>query len=333
MCPVEKTGAASELLTSPFLADPILQKKLNEQNLWEILINLPGEYSKQDILDFLRFRHSQLADLMQNYLTMSTPADVEEPQFDTTAEMNSKNAFSKEDQLGIAELFAKIFQTGTKQGQQKSAQVKGPEMPEEEGAGTAKYSMGAKLGVEKTKSTDPLPPPDDGFGAATIAEAEQFLEGMDDFVNVDFANKIFEAQCMMEYSSKNAELEKEVKEIIDKVKRGQIDAVWVLIAVAKVNCTRNGLLFSQYGKKLWRLNDMSTRLMNELLPGISAGNPADLHILQQKQKEFGFQQQFLVQDMQKLSNNIEQTMTFARTTIDEIFKTRLHIINAPFRGS
>ena len=324
MCPVKKSGAASELNVSPHLADPILQRRLSEQNLWALLTNLPGEYTKQDIFDYLKSQHSQLTDLVQNYLTMSTGADVKAPHFTvTTSEMDQNSAFNSDEQKGLAALMNRMLQLSSKSA--KGDMSKSASAPP--GQGSSKFAVAPKSSSAKADNEAPQQPFD---GPSVTGEASAYLQELDNFL-LEYDNKIFEAQLAQQLESKNEELKAEMQRIVDKVRRGDLDAVWILVAVAKVNSSRNGLLFSQFGKKLWRMNDESNRVMNELLPGLDS-NIGNVQILQQKQKEIGFQQQFLIQDMQKLTQNIEQTLNFAKTTIDEIFKTRLHIINAPFKS-
>lgn len=305
MCPVPKTSAASsELPLQSFLADPIVNKRFNE-NIWEFLSTLPINISKEDVWNHLRFENERLMDLVQNYKTMSMYGEPEEFGPPKMTEMNPKFALTADDQAEFAAMMAKVIGKG------KAAMAPKAAMGEGKMASGGKAPTGAEILAE---------------ASGTYDDAQTLLAEMQD--------TWFEVQCIMDQSKQHEELKQEVERILALVRSGRIDAVWILIALAKVNVSKNGLLFSQFGRKLWRLNDQATKVTDELF----ARSPSDpqyaayLQMTSQKQKELGTQQQFLIQDMQKLTQNIEASLSFARTSIDEIFKTKLHIINAPFKS-
>lgn len=321
MSPVSKTGPASELGVSPHLVDPMLQRRLNEQNLWEVLSTLPGEYTKQDILDYLKFRLDQLRAVIQNDQMKSGEADVPVPVSRMAGAANPELSLTKEDHAELALMMAGAAGTGRAVSSPKGARM--------EAGTTPRYSVSARAtegeGEEGAAAEDAVAP------TSLAAEHEGLMDEVDG-VRLWWFDKVFEIQLQQELKAKNAELETELKSIMSKVRSGQIDAVWILVALAKVNSSRNGLLFTQFGRKLWRLNDEANNVLKELYSSGGTNSPAALQVVAQRQKEIGFQQQFLISDMQKLTQHIETSLSFAKGSIDEIFKTRLHIINAPFKN-
>lgn len=314
MSPVQKAqGAAAELGISPHL-DPILVKKLNEQNVWEVLSS-SLDVNRQDIMDHLKFKHAQLEDLIQNFKTMSMFAEANECLPKITAHMNADAQLSQQE----LEAFAKALVAA----QQQTAAGEGKKF-----AGGGKMAAGGGKTAEGGEKSTSAP-----LLGEEVAQAEALLDEYEAFW-ADFQETIFNVQLQGELEAKNQELEAEVQRIIAMVRSGKIDAVWLLIALAKVNVSKNGLIFTHLGKKYKRMNDQANRAVEELFK-MDTNNPqyyAYLQMTSQKQKEIGTNQQFMIQDMQKITQNIEQVMSFAKSAIDEIFKTRLHMINAPFRS-
>lgn len=318
MSPIQKTSAAaSELGISSHITDPIFQKRLNEQNIWEILSTLPGEYTKQDIIDYLKMRRDQLADLVQDFKTMSVYAEPEEISIAKIPEMNMDVALSDAD---CAELVQMIVEAMSGAG---AGGGEGGGAMEEGGAGGAGGKFAAVGKTSAGGGTKTARTPDNILSNAqnTYDDAMNLLDMLED--------KWFETQLRLDLGAKDSELRSEVQRILALARSGRIDAVWVLVAIAKVSASRNGFLFTQFGKRLYRLNEEADNIVKDLL----AKSPADMQYagylqqVSQQQKEIGTQQQFLIQDMQKLTQNIETVISFAKGSIDEIFKTKLQLVN------
>jgi hypothetical protein len=307
MCPVKASAPGADLGISPHLADPILVKRLNEQNIWQVLSTLPGQYSKQDVIDHLKFKHSQLFDLIQDYKTMSMYSEPPEFGPKLASNINQDNQLTEQEQQDLAAMF-KMMGKSAKSGKKSGKFTVAPKAAE---------------GAKDSKAVS----------GEVVAEGEALVDEYETWM-VEFEQRLFDIQLQQDMEAKNEELKAELQRIIEMVRSGKIDAVWLLVALAKVNSSRNGLLFTQFGKKLHRYNDQATKVTEELY----SRNPADpqyaayLQMTSQKQKEITFQQQFLIQDMQKLTQNIEKVLTFAKTQIEAIFRTRLHMLNAPFRN-
>ncbi len=305
--------------------DPFTQKQINRGNIYELLANLPGQFSKQDLMDHMKTQHMRLQDLVKNHQLMSGKGQVKPPT--QMMKFNAKFAMSQDD---ISDLMMMLFQ------QKAQAAAKGDKAAMKDmmmmGGRGGKFAMAPQpgKGAKAAKDADkPVPP----MAEEIIASSDMTYQEAMDFV-FEMQNRMFELQCQLDMEKKHEELKQEVQRIIEMVRSGKVDAVFLLIALAKVNASKNGLLFTQFGKKLWKLNDEATRVTEELYSGdpMDPQYAAQLQMTAQKQKAIGFQQQFLIQDMQKVTQNIESVMSFAKQAIDDIYKTKMHIINAPFKG-
>lgn len=321
MCPVEKTHAAPDLGVSPHLDDPILLKRLNEQNINKILAEIDGDYTKQDILDHLKFKRDQLFDLLQNYQTVSDTAEPTRPRVEAIPKFDETRTLSDND-LEAFQNMLKLALTET--GERRS-------VPK---AGIA--SMNIKAGVDDELTPEEL----EAQARASLtyegteAAVETTVYGVDTFLDI-VEPEIFASQLQMEMEEKTAELEQEIQRILAMVRSGKIDATFLLIALAKVTAAKNGLLFTQMGRRITRLNLESSKIMKDLYasdPNTDPKYAAKLQMTSQQQKEIGQRQQFIMQDMQAASSNIEKAVAFGKNSIDDIFKNRLQIINA-IRGN
>lgn len=289
---------------SPHLTDPMLLQRLNRENLWEVLGSIRDGILLHDVDAYFKFRKEQLAELVQNYQTMSVEAEPPTPDIrNMSIEMRSEHALTTADQAELANMMSEL-----NVGQARLAAVP---------AATGGRQMSGKAAQDGS-----VPP-------GPTADAQILLDELKDWWT-EYENKIFTLQMRGDLELKNSELSNELRQMVELVRSGKADAVFLLIAIARVNLSRNGFLFTQFGKRLMKMNEQATAITNDLLAGSTQSTDyyAQLQITSQKQKEIGTQQQFLVQDMQKLTQEIERILSFAKTGIDDIFKTKLQIANS-----
>jgi len=155
----------------------------------------------------------------------------------------------------------------------------------------------------------------------TIDEWDQFLD--------DTWGTIFDAQLTQEMQRKMGEIKSEVQRIIALAKEGKIGVEFVLIALAKVNATKNGVLMSGLGKKMYKINDDMNQMSADLYEMSASGDPnyyAQLQATQSETRDGSFQLNLLTQDMQKVMQDVASTMEFVHSTLGELNRSRREII-------
>jgi len=154
----------------------------------------------------------------------------------------------------------------------------------------------------------------------TLGEWDQFLD--------DTWGTIFDAQLSQDMMRKMGEIKAEVQRIITLAKQGKIGVEFVLIALAKVNATKNGVLMSGLGKKVYKINSD----MNDISAELHSMSPSDpryfgtLQTSQSETRDGSFQLNLLMQDMQKVMQDVASTMEFVHSSIGELNRTRREII-------
>lgn len=157
------------------------------------------------------------------------------------------------------------------------------------------------------------------LAGATLDEWEQFQS--------DMWGQIFDAQFQQDYQKRMGEIKAEVQKILSMVKSGQIEPEFALIAMAKVNATKNGCLMTWLGKKASHINESLNKISNDLASG-SASNPnyyADLQTAQGKTRDGSFQLNLLVSDMQKVMQDVAGTLEFVHSFLGEVSRHRREI--------
>ena len=154
----------------------------------------------------------------------------------------------------------------------------------------------------------------------TLSEWDQFLD--------DTWGQIFDAQMMSDYRSRMAEIKREVQRIITLAKQGAVGPEFVLIALAKVNVAKNGVLMTWLGKKAFNVNESLSRIANDLY-SMSPTDPryfGELQLSREKTREGSMQLQLLMTDMQKIMQDVASTLESVHSMMGEINRTRREII-------
>jgi len=141
-------------------------------------------------------------------------------------------------------------------------------------------------------------------------------------------SQIIDAQMMSDYQSRMGEIKQEVDRIIALARAGAIAPEFVLIALAKVNATKNGVLFSGLGKKAFHVNETLSKIGSDL-HALSPSDPryaAEMQMAQAKTREGAFQMQLLQTDMQKIMQDVASVMDQVKGMMDEMLRTRREII-------
>lgn len=199
----------------------------------------------------------------------------------------------------------------------KAATIK----PTETGVGAETDAEAGEAGMELPEGTEPM----------SLGEIEQMAEGtLDEYEAFmgDVWSQVLDAQTLSDYRAKMAEIQGEVRRLVAMVKEGRIGAEYVLLALAKVNVTKNGVIFAWLGKKAAGLNEQMSRASEDLM-GMNTGDPnyvGELTRVQSQTREGGFQLNQVTQDMQKVMQNVQSTMESVHGMIDMINRSRREII-------
>lgn len=195
--------------------------------------------------------------------------------------------------------------------------------PGSEGEGEVEAGTAAgETGTELPDDAEPYSLSDlEGIAEGTLDEYEAFMG--------DIWSSVLDAQMVKDYNAKMAEIQGEVRKLIAMVKEGKVGPEYVLLALAKVNVTKNGVLFSWLGKKAFGLNEQMTRA-SEDLQGMSVtdtGYTAELTRVQDATRSGSYQLNQVTQEMQKVMQNVSSTLESVHGMIDSINRSRREIIS------
>ncbi len=154
--------------------------------------------------------------------------------------------------------------------------------------------------------------------------AQGTLDDWDVFLE-DTWGTIFDQQMMADYRSRMSEIQAEVQRIISLAKSGAIGPEYVLLALAKVNQTKNGCLMTWLGKKAYHINES----MNNVAQELSDSGGSDFSLLttaNSETREGNFNMNLLTQDIQKVMQDVSSTLEFVHSTLNAIDKTKMEII-------
>ncbi len=171
---------------------------------------------------------------------------------------------------------------------------------------------------------------DEAVGPMTAEEMQQTAQGtVDEWTQMKEGsfNMILNAQFMHDYQARMGEIKAEVQKILAMVKSGQIEPEFALIALAKVNSTKNGCLMTWLGKEAYHVNDSMNKVYEELKT-MGSTDPryfGSLQDAQAKTRDGSFQLQLLQTDMQKVMQDVASVMEFAHSSISEIARNRREI--------
>jgi hypothetical protein len=190
------------------------------------------------------------------------------------------------------------------------------------GSGFGKFKASTVDAASSSSDAEPLTSEELGaIGEGAVAEWDQFLD--------DTWGTIFDAQLTQEMQRKMGEVKAEVQRMITLAKEGKIGVEFVLVALAKVNQTKNGVLMSGLGKKMYKINEDMNRMSQDLY-SMDQTNPnyyANLQLTQSKTRDGSFQLNLLTQDMQKVMQDTASTIESVHSMIGEINRTRREIIS------
>jgi hypothetical protein len=231
--------------------------------------------------------------IVQNYETFASEATVEPPNIDLFYDADPGNSFKGDDgQILLEGLF----------GGAKASSLKA--------STTTTDTEGEVLSVEDLDQM-----------------AQDAMDEWDSFSS-EMWSSILNAQMVQEYESRMGEIMKEVQRIIALAKSGKIGPEWVLIALAKVNATKNGVIFSWLSKNAMAVNEEMNSITEELneMDTSSSEYYATLQNVQSETRSKSFDLNMITNNMQKVMQNVSSTMDSVHSMIRSIFQARREIV-------
>jgi ribosomal protein L17 len=270
---------------------------LRHGNIHEVLAKT--KIAKGEIHKFFSDQWRQWqSQIIQNYETYASQSSIQEPM---EAEFNSSNPDNAFTEAESAMLLEGLL------GASKASVTK---------------SAGKSEGLAEGDEAPPL----------TAAELEQMAEAtLDEWEGFmgELWSQVLDAQMVKDYEARMSEIKQEVERLITLAKEGKIGPEFVLIALAKVNLTKNGVLFAWLGKKAFGINEQMSRAAEEL-QGMSPTDPSYFGSLQRVQastREGGFQLNILTGDMQKVMQDVSSTLESVHGMMSVINQTRREMIS------
>lgn len=312
MVDVKRTAAKIEEKEIRSYLDKMESEMINSLrhgNIYEVFAK-----SKFKISDFQDFFSNQWkaykGEVIQDEDIKAMYASFAEPNINQFAVHNKGMSMSQEHKQMFSEGMQKSLEHAVATGKFKSMAVK---------------KVKEAKDAEQPGNEDPNKPMD-------IAELQDMTRGTlgewDEFLG-DVWMQIMDAQMMSDYQTRMAEIKGEVDRLIALAKQGAIGPEFVLIALAKVNCMKNGVLITWLGKKAFHINDSINNVANDLHkvdPG-SSGYYGEMQMAQEKTRDGSFQLNLVMQDMQKAMQDIASTLENVQSIIGEINRTRREIVS------
>src|SRR3989338_2714240 len=271
------------------LADAGILDQLRKGNIFEVLKNLPTGVTKEDIEQFMREEKRRLSgDVVQDYEIKSSQADYPGVDPALFAEHRADMSLSSQE----TEMMTQGIQGGM-------------------------HIKAMKAGLAKSDGNATEEAPNDdirGLSEDTLQELDQFLN--------EVGNHIMDSQMISQLKQKDAEIQKEMKEIMALCKSGKIHPVFVLIALAKFYSSKSGILFTWKGKRLENMNEVVNRTSQDLLGASATMDYVEVQMLNNRTREGAFQMNMEMQDMQKLAQNIESVLSSVKSMSDLIFRAQ-----------
>lgn len=308
-----KRGLDTEI--KPRLDHPEVLDALRRGNVQDVIRTLPSGVTKAEVEEYLKHQWVVLDQgLLQNVQIKAEPGAVPPVTMDDMLPMSADHSLTPEERA--------LLQQGL--GMYKAAAVgKGAGLGDGKAAGDTKGPV--KVGSSQATG---------GVGAEQLTGmVEDHLAEFNAFMN-EIQDKILEVQMTMEMESRKHELQKETQRIISLFRSGQMDPEYVLIALAKVQISQRGLLFTQYGRRMMHANDVQSRIAKEI--GNVGADPTKwggLEVARHKMAEQSMNMQQYTSMLQKLTQDIEAIFGFAKGASESIINTKKEIVRHIGAGS
>ncbi len=147
-------------------------------------------------------------------------------------------------------------------------------------------------------------------------------DAMEDVDNVN--NIIMEAQFAQDLQNKSAELENQLQKILAMARSGQIeDPSIIILALAKVQVEKYGLVFTQLGKKVLNVNEQMNGAYETLKSDPSLKQQ---YTMKPKIQEGTQTLARLTNEMNQVAQHIQSVISFSKSSVDAIKSSKDEII-------
>ena len=290
----------------PRLDHPDVLDALRKGNINDVLKALPSGITKADIEEYLKHQWLMLDQaLLQNVQIKADEGTIPPVTMEGMSSMSADHAFTAEDRA--------LLQQGL--GMVKAASVGATPV----GGNDVGTGLGSGKASQEWAATG-------GVGAGNLTGlVEEHLTEFNNFM-IDIQNKIFETQITQELEAKKSELQKELQRIIALMRAGQLDPEYVLIALARVQISERGLLFTQNGRRMMHASDEQKRIAQEISAyATDVSKLGQMEVGRQEMGEKTMQMQQTTSLMQKLTQDVESIFAFAKGASESIINTKREI--------
>lgn len=273
-------------------ADPKLQEALRKGDVNEIRAALPAGITLREIEEYLRFQSVDLEyGIVKNHLIKADEGSIPAPSYEKDfLPMDSQHALDAGDLQMI--------------GMSKMAMSSAGKGADTDSEGSSAADIFYQMGEEQIAMTE-----------AELAEYTEFEKKIEDH--------LFDVQLNNQLIAKRDELRNELRRIINLMKQGIVQPEFVLIAMAKAQIGERGMMFTQTGKRIMRINEEMSALAQEIGKKDDLGG---IEVTKEKMRTKATDMQMLVGNMQKLTQGINSIFDQTKSSLDVISNTKLEII-------
>jgi hypothetical protein len=299
-----------------------LIEALRHGNIYEVFAKSPT-FKISDFHEFFAQQHKTYkGEILKDGEIIAASASYHGPDARQFHQHQPRTVLSQEDVQYLGKSFMESGQrlTSEDQGQgQVKMQLLAGEGEGEMGGGAGGKFKAATTGKAKAAQVEGEPMTQEQVEEAARGTLDDWQQFMDDQWST-----MFDAQLMHDYQSHMNEIKQEVQRILALVKSGAIDPVFALIALTKVNATKNGFLMTGLGQKAFHINESLGKISQDLQgSGFDYGK---MEMAREKSRDGAFQLNLLMTDMQKVMQDTAGTMEFVKGFMEEWNRHKREIV-------
>lgn len=280
--------------------DPQLRDAMARGDVQQIMRALPAGVTRDDILEFLKYRSVELEQTVIQQWTQIKAGDATIPPPDAGLQLlpiDAQSALDSDDQQVVKKLLfggkgAKTLGGG------KAAPTAAT--PEDAAAAEAALQAGGQHLLDEVRGQ--------------LGDDEAFLSNIEE--------QIFNVQLGMELEQKQHEAKEQFQRIVAMMRAGLVDPEFVLLALAKAQISERGVLYTQLGRRVMRINEQQTKIAGEI------GLKTDLGAMEQAKQELQgktMDMNQMMSLMQKVTQDIDSIMGTTKSMLEEYNRTKLEI--------
>jgi len=275
-----------------------LIEALKHGNIEEVIRNRPSDVSLKEIIGWLRGQwHRYESQVVKAESNVAVSGQMPTPQ----EAMGPIEDFQEGAVLSEAEL------------EEMTGMFKG-------------MSMGKGM-MSKDANADPHNPKPFSSVDELVGSAEGHISDAESYMN-SYMGDIIDAQTALDLKQRMDTLMQEVNSILARVKSGELAPRYALIALAKVNQTKNGAIMTGMLKKAKFNHEEESRITDELFgeDGELLPSPGKIQQNQARSSEVRYENQMLMSQIQKTIQDASSVLENVDGIIGDIDRTKLELI-------